>query len=195
MKKSNNLSTSVTLLDLCRQNDPDAWERFLNLYKKLILYWIKIYNVPYDDSDDVLQEVMVTLSKQIVKFRKDANGKFRNWLRTIVFSRAMDYHNKNKRNRKNISLKSGSRIPDPKLDVENVIMDQEKKELEILGRQIISLLKESCSPTHLQAFEMVTVKGMTSLAAAQQLNLTPENVRQINCRIRKTVRDQFTDLL
>lgn len=189
------IPTSTTLLDLCRQNDPDAWVRFLKLYKKLILFWIKEYNVPHADSDDVLQDVMFTLSKQIVRFKKGATGKFRNWLRTIVCSRAMDYHNKNKNNRKNVSLKSGSKIPDPKLNVENMIMDQERKEKEILGRQILSMLKDTCSPVHLKAFELVTVKGMSSIEAAQQLNLTPENVRQINCRIRKMVRDEFGDLL
>lgn len=189
------LPTSTTLLDLCRKNDPDAWERFLKLYKKLILFWIKEYNVPHVDSDDVLQDVMFTLSKQIVRFKKGATGKFRNWLRTIVCSRAMDYHNKNKNNRKNVSLKSGSKIPDPKSDVDILAIDQESKEKEILGRQIISMLKDTCSPAHLKAFELVTVKGMSSKEAAQQLNMTPENVRQINCRIRKMIRDEFGDLL
>lgn len=189
------LPTSTTLLDLCRKNDPDAWERFLKLYKKLILFWIKEYNVPHVDSDDVLQDVMFTLSKQIVRFKKGATGKFRNWLRTIVCSRAMDYHNNNKNNRKNVSLKSGSKIPDPKSDIDNIDMDQEKKEKAILGQQIISMLKDTCSPAHLKAFELVTVKGMTSIEAAQQLNMTPENVRQINCRIRKMIRDEFGDLL
>ncbi|MBR5710008.1 MAG: sigma-70 family RNA polymerase sigma factor [Thermoguttaceae bacterium] len=189
------LPTSTTLLDLCRKNDPDAWERFLKLYKKLILFWIKEYNVPHVDSDDVLQDVMLTLSKQIVKFKKEANGKFRNWLRTIVCSRSMDYHNKNKVNRKKVSLSTVSKIPDPKFSADNITKEQEKKEREILGRQILSMIKDTCSPAHLKAFELVTVKGLTAVEAAQQLDMTPENVRQINCRIRKMIRDQFGDLL
>lgn len=189
------LPTSTTLLDLCRKNDPDAWARFLKLYKKLILFWIKEYNVPHVDSDDVLQDVMVTLSKQIVKFKKGANGKFRNWLRTIVCSRSMDYHNKNKVNRRKVPLSTVSKIPDPKFSADNITTDQEKKERAILGRQILTMLKDICSPAHLKAFELVTVKGLTAVDAADQLNMTPENVRQINCRIRKMIRDEFGDLL
>ena len=189
------LPTSTTLLDLCRKNDPDAWVRFLKLYKKLILFWIKEYNVPHVDSDDVLQDVMVTLSKQIGKFKKGANGKFRNWLRTIVCSRAMDYHNKNKISRKKVPLSTVSKIPDPKFSADNITIEQEKKEREILGRQILAMLKDTCSPAHLKAFELVTVKGMSSKDAAQQLDMTPANVRQINCRIRKMIRDEFGDML
>ena len=189
------IPTSTTLLDLCRKNDPDAWVRFLKLYKKLILFWIKEYNVPHVDSDDVLQDVMVTLSKQIGKFKKGATGKFRNWLRTIVCSRAMDYHNKNKINRKKVPLSTVSKIPDTKFSADDITKEQEKKEKAILGRQILSMLKDSCSPTHLKAFELVTVKGMSSVEAAKQLNMTPENVRQINCRIRKMIREEFGDLL
>lgn len=194
-QKPKDIPTSTTLLDLCRKNDPDAWVRFLKLYKKLILFWIKEYNVPHNDSDDVLQDVMVTLSKQIGKFKKGATGKFRNWLRTIVCSRAMDYHNKNKINRKKVPLSSVSKIPDPKFSPDDITREQEKKERAILGRQILSMLKDTCSPAHLKAFELVTVKGMSSVEAAKQLNLTPENVRQINCRIRKMIREEFGDLL
>ena len=194
-QKPKDIPTSTTLLDLCRKNDPDAWVRFLKLYKKLILFWIKEYNVPHNDSDDVLQDVMVTLSKQIGKFKKGATGKFRNWLRTIVCSRAMDYHNKNKINRKKVPLSSVSKIPDPKFSPDDITREQEKKERAILGRQILSMLKDACSPAHLKAFELVTVKGMSSVEAAKQLNLTPENVRQINCRIRKMIREEFGDLL
>ena len=189
------LPTSTTLLDLCRKNDPDAWVRFLKLYKKLILFWIKEYNVPHVDSDDVLQDVMVTLSKQIAKFKKDANGKFRNRLRSIVCSRSMDYHNKNKVNRKKVPLSTVSKIPDPNFTADNITIEQEKKERAILGQQIITMLKDTCSPAHIKAFELVTVKGMSSKEVAQQLNMTPENVRQINCRIRKMIRDEFGDLL
>ncbi len=189
------IPTSTTLLDLCRKNDPDAWVRFLKLYKKLILFWIKEYNVPHVDSDDVLQDVMVTLSKQIGKFKKGETGKFRNWLRTIVCSRAMDYHNKNKINRKKVPLSTVSKIPDTKFSADDITKEQEKKERAILGRQILSMLKDTCSPAHLKAFELVTVKGMSSVEAAKQLNMTPENVRQINCRIRKMIRDEFGDLL
>lgn len=189
------LPTSTTLLDLCRKNDPDAWARFLKLYKKLILFWIKEYNVPHVDSDDVLQDVMVTLSKQIVKFKKGETGKFRNWLRTIVCSRAMDYHNKNKVNRKKVPLSTVSKIPDPKFSVDKITVEQEVKEKKILSQQILTMLKDTCSPAHLKAFELVTVKGMSSKDVAQQLNMTPDNVRQINCRIRKMIREEFGDML
>ena len=195
--KSNtkDLPTSSTLLELCRKNDSNAWARFTKLYKKLILFWIKEYNVPSVDSDDVFQDVMLTVSNRIRKFQKSENSKFRNWLRTIVCSRSMDYHNKNKINRKKSQLSSISKIPDVKYSADAITEEQEKKEQKILSQQIISMLKETCSPEHLKAFELVTIKGMTSVAVAELLDMTPDNVRQINCRIRKKIRDEFGDLL
>ncbi len=194
-RKYTDIPTSTTLLELCRKNDPGAWDRLEKVFKKLVLTWLKEYDVPAADCEKVFQDVWTSLSGQFKKFRVGLPGKFRNWLRTITHSAAVDYLKNNKKGSKTKSPKGESKILDPDFDASLITTAQEIKERAFVNRQIMTLIKDCFNPVHLKAFELVSVKGMSSMAAAEQLHLTPDNIRQINCRIRKRIREEFDGLL
>ena len=184
-RKTTDTTTSTTLFELCRKNDPAAWDRLTKLYKKLVLFWLKEYKVPAKDADAVCQNVLTEMSAQFRRFRKGAPGKFRTWLRSLTYSCAQDYNQK----------KQPAKADAKPVDVQNISKEQNKKEKAILYRQFIAFFKNKVAPAHLNALELVTVKGMTSKVAAETLGMSGENVRQIKRRLKNRIRDEWDGLL
>lgn len=81
--------TRITLLDRVRQTQAgDAWAEFVGVYDSLIESWLRRQSIPHADADDIRQEVMQTVVREIRNF--DHNGRpgaFRNWLRRITANR------------------------------------------------------------------------------------------------------------
>ena len=184
-RKTTDTPTSTTLYELCRKIDPAAWDRLTKLYKKLVLFWLKEFKVPAKDADAVCQNVLTEMSAQFRRFRKGEPGKFRTWLRGLTYSCAQDYNQK----------KQPKKADAAPVDVQNISREQNKKEKAILCRQFIAFFKNKVAQKHLDAFELVTVKRMTSKAAAEALSMTGDNVRQIKSRLEKRIEAEWEGLL
>jgi RNA polymerase sigma factor (sigma-70 family) len=86
--------TSLSLIDqLCRHPDAESWERLVSLYRPLLQGWLRRYDVLAEaDVDDLVQDVLVTVSQQLGQFRHNQRpGAFRSWLRAILFNRVQHF--------------------------------------------------------------------------------------------------------
>src|ERR1700730_6688877 len=81
--------TSVSLLDCLRlRPDEDSWKRFVDLYAPLIRGWLRRYGVTQEDAEDLAQEVMAVVVRELAQFHHNQRrGAFRNWLRTVTVNR------------------------------------------------------------------------------------------------------------
>ena len=81
--------TSLSLLDrLQNHDDPETWDRLVSLYAPLLRGWLRKYEVQDSDVDDLVQEVLLAVSKDLKSFQHQGNpGAFRSWLRTILVNR------------------------------------------------------------------------------------------------------------
>ena len=78
-------STSLTLLEELRLGaDPNAWELFSQLYRDPILHWAKLANLDEADAEDVTQEVLLTIYRNIRNFSRAREGSFRRWIRRTL---------------------------------------------------------------------------------------------------------------
>ena len=78
-------STSLTLLERLRDNEPEAWRTMVSLYRPLICHWCIRAGVRQDDVEDVAQEVFRVAAASIEKFRRERPGdSFRGWLRGVT---------------------------------------------------------------------------------------------------------------
>ena len=86
-------STSISLLNRLQQTDESRnWNRLVELYAPLLLVWLRKYDVQKNDADDLVQEVLMTVSRDLRSF--DHNGRpgaFRSWLRTILVHRVRNF--------------------------------------------------------------------------------------------------------
>lgn len=81
--------TRLTLLERVRDTSSgESWREFLEVYDGLIDGWLRRQGVAGADADDIRQEVLETVFRELGGF--DHNGRpgaFRNWLRQITANR------------------------------------------------------------------------------------------------------------
>jgi DNA-directed RNA polymerase specialized sigma24 family protein len=64
--------TSLSLLERLRQSpENEGWNRLADLYTPLIRAWLRRYDVPDSDANDLVQEVLLAVSKGLAKFEFD----------------------------------------------------------------------------------------------------------------------------
>ena len=81
--------TSASLLQRLRDEpDGDAWCRLVDLYTPLLRQWLHGYGLQASDVDDLTQEVLAVVVRELPKFQHNQRpGAFRRWLRTILVHR------------------------------------------------------------------------------------------------------------
>ena len=87
------LDTSLSLLDRLRQSPEDAdWSRLIEAYSPLLRAWLMRAEVQAADADDLVQEVLLVVHRELPKFEHNQRrGAFRNWLRQIVVHRLRNF--------------------------------------------------------------------------------------------------------
>lgn len=85
--------TSVSLLVLAgRDGNAAAWRRLEDIYAPLLQRWLRQFSVQPADADDLAQEVLLTLSRELPTFEHTGRaGAFRNWLRAILVHRLRNF--------------------------------------------------------------------------------------------------------
>jgi RNA polymerase sigma-70 factor (ECF subfamily) len=81
--------TPISLLERLRlRPDETSWQRLVDLYTPLIRNWLRQHSVADADGDDLTQEVMQVLVRELPNFRHDLRpGAFRRWLRNVTVNR------------------------------------------------------------------------------------------------------------
>jgi len=87
------LPTSKSLLAKARdRSDQAAWRRLMELYSPLIEKWVRPHVAQRADAEDVVQEVLTTLVRELPRFDHNQRpGAFRAWLRLITVHRLRAY--------------------------------------------------------------------------------------------------------
>src|SRR5262245_7996724 len=85
--------TSVSLLERLRDR-PDglSWQRLVDLYTPLIRAWLHRDLLPAADADDLVQEVLAVVVRELPHFEHSRrSGAFRSWLRGVTVHRLRDF--------------------------------------------------------------------------------------------------------
>src|SRR5262249_62273574 len=86
------METSVSLLERLAGAPTDGdWRRLDALYRPLLRAWMARAGVPESDVEDLVQDVLFVVSREIAGFEWRGQGAFRAWLRTILANRVRDY--------------------------------------------------------------------------------------------------------
>jgi RNA polymerase sigma factor (sigma-70 family) len=86
MSGSTDSRTSPTLLGRLREEPTDqaAWHEFVDRYGRKVYAWCRQWGLQEADAEDVTQDVLVDLARQMRDFDYRPSGSFRAWLRTVA---------------------------------------------------------------------------------------------------------------
>ena len=85
-------ATHFSLLAQAGAGSAEAWTRLDRLYRPFIWSWFRGQTVPHTDADDLTQEVMTVLAKELKEFAHSGRtGAFRTWIRGVCIHRLQGF--------------------------------------------------------------------------------------------------------
>jgi RNA polymerase sigma-70 factor (ECF subfamily) len=187
------VETSASLLERLRTApDEAAWRRLDDLYRPLIRRWPQKDPTLGADAEDVTQEVMGVLVRELPGFQRQRTGSFRRWLRTVTAHR-LAAHCRSRRGR---PLALGAppeespltQLADPNSE-QSRLWDEEH------DRYVLRRLMDLIEPSTLAAFRRVALDGAAAEQAADELGLSVGAVWLAKSRVLSRLRQEAEGLI
>lgn len=177
------VTTSTTLLEALRDGRGDAWRDFSDRYGGLIRGVARRYLLQPADADDVLQEVLIGLTRALPQFAYDpARARFRTFLRTIV-QRAIF-----RKLRQNHGAARNGHLEETAADsAGDAIWEAEWRQHHL--RQAMATIEAEFGPADRRAFALYVGGGQSAAETASELGLSVDSVYQAKSRILRRLRE------
>jgi RNA polymerase sigma-70 factor (ECF subfamily) len=189
--------TSVSLLARLRlQPDNDSWALFVKLYAPLIRGWLRRYSIKEEDAEDLAQEVMAVVVRELSHFQHNQQrGAFRSWLRTVTVNQLRALW-RSRRGRAEASGDSDiARMLDQLADPESCLSRLwEEQHDQHVARRLMELIEPQFEVKTWQAFRRVAVDGMKAAKVAEELGMSVNAVLIAKCRVVSRLRHELRGL-
>lgn len=194
---SNPESTSLSLLESVIRHGPGAWERFCAVYGPMVYRWCRNKGLQPCDVENVVQQVFITLIRNLVRFRKERpTDGFRRWLWTVTHHKLVDYSRS--QSRQLAGTGGGShlhwlqQLAEPsELTNDDGIGEGSECNLGDVVRGALSLVRTRTASTTWDAFWLTTIENRKAEEVAHELGLSVESVYQAKSRILSRIRKEI----
>jgi RNA polymerase sigma-70 factor (ECF subfamily) len=191
------METAVSLLERLAGAPTDGdWRRLDDLYRPLLRAWMARAGVPASDVDDLVQDVLLVVIREVAGFEWRGQGAFRAWLRTILANRVRDYF----RGQKYRPTATGGsdflrrldelESPDSAL---SKLWDREHDEH--VAASLLRRVQGDFAPATWQAFRRHVLEGEPAPRVAGGLGLSLNSVLLAKSRVLKRLRQELTGLI
>ena len=188
--------TRPSLLIRAQAGDAGAWGDLCELYRPLIVGWLRRQAVPDGEVDDLVQEIFLAVVRGLPSFSHSGRrGAFRSWLRTIASNYSCDY------------WKSPARRAAPGDDAAAVALGLLEDPDSLLNRYwdeehdryvlrcLLELAELEFEPTTVRAFRRLALEGASGSEAAGELGLSLAAVYAARSRVLRRLRELAEGLL
>jgi RNA polymerase sigma-70 factor (ECF subfamily) len=189
--------TSVTFLERLRtQPDEDTWKRFVELYAPLIRGWLGRHSVSAEDAEDLAQEVLAIVVRELPAFRHNQQpGAFRSWLRIVSVNQLRALW----RRRRGEAAASGNsemarmldQLADPNSSLSQLWNQQHDQHV---THRLMKMIEPQFEEKTWQAFRRVALDGVKPAAAAAELGMSVNAVLLAKSRILSRLRQELRGL-
>lgn len=186
-------TSSGLLLRVRDRRNQHAWRRLVDLYSPLLTEWLRRYRLSPHDTEEVVQEVLLVLSREMPDFMYDpACGTFRGWLRTILANRVKAFLRT--RSKKGVIFDSHHLevLADPNSD-ESRAWDAEHDRH--VAAHLLQAISSDFEPKTWTAFRRVVIGGETPSVVATDLGLSVNAIHQAKSRVLARLREEAAGLL
>jgi RNA polymerase sigma-70 factor (ECF subfamily) len=191
------IPTSVSLLDRLKvaRSDASDWRHFQAIYMPLIRRWIGRIPGTAIDVDDVAQDILVVLIRELPWFVRRREGSFRAWLRQVTVNRVRVY----KRQR--------YQQPTVGADLADGFLNQMADSNSLLAKQfdmehdkhlcasLLAAVRPDFNQATWDAFEQSSLEGRPAADVAHELGLTVNAVTKAKARVLRRLRQEAGVLL
>lgn len=191
-------NTSLSLLArLAQESDSESWGRLVEIYTPLLRRWLARYHVQTSDADDIVQEVLLTVSREVTEFEHNQRkGAFRSWLRAILVNRLRNFW----RSRQYRPVATGNSDFMQQLDA---FADQDSETSQIWNRQhdeqvvsrTLEIIRPRVAPKTWEAFRKQAIEGISASLVARDLEMSVDAVYAAKSRVLKMLRLEVAGLL
>jgi len=190
--------TSLSLLVQIRQSsDHQAWDRLMGLYAPLLGMWLRKYEVQPSDADDIVQEVLMAVARDLKNFEPGGEpGAFRAWLRAILVNRLRGFWRARGRRPQaggdsDIERKL-QQLEDPASALSQVWNREHDQHV---ARQLLALVEPHFAPTTWRAFCRVALEGVRADVVASELGMSLNAVFIAKSRVLSRLRQEAGGLI
>lgn len=186
--------TSTTLLRRLRlcPTDQTAWRLFVDRYGPLVYQWCRHWGLQLADAEDVTQNVLLELARQMRTFEYDPRGSFRAWLKTIAYrtwarfleSRQRDTQARMVGQERLLSTAAGA-------DFAQHLEKESDRELLELAMNFVRLRVQ---PHTWEAFRLLALEQQSGADVAKQLEMNVGAVFVARSKVQKMLRDEIQRL-
>lgn len=184
------ITTHTTLLARLRDDgEAAAWHEFVDRYGELIRRFARSQGLQQADCDEVLQEVLVGLTKSLPGFTYDpAHGRFRGYLKTVVLRKIWTLRRQNRfgAHQDIIECVAAQMADDP--NIEGAWEAEWRQHHLRLAMQAIERDPKFSEAT-IAAFRSYATEGKTAEETARMLGISVESVYQAKSRIQRKLAD------
>jgi RNA polymerase sigma factor (sigma-70 family) len=171
---------------LVNLDDRVRWQEFFDTYWRLIYNVARKAGLTDAEAQDVVQETVITVSKNISKYEREA-GSFKGWLLHITRWRIADQFRKRAprgaggRERTRAGTATIERIPDPDgVDLETAWQDEWQQNLLAAA---LERVKRKVDARHYQIFDCAVVKQWSAAKVAKELGVNIAQVYLVKHRL------------
>jgi RNA polymerase sigma-70 factor (ECF subfamily) len=191
-------TTSCSLLGRLQNAAADApeWQKFYGIYRPLVHSWLARVPGASQDIDDLTQDVMLVLCRELPRFERRRDGAFRAWLRQITVNRIYAFY-KTRKKQPNIALDPQrdavlAQLSDPHSDLSRQWDLEHDKQV---FRSLLAVVQPDFSAATWQAFTKFALEGCSAAQVSQQLGISEGAVMQAKFRILKRLRQEAEELV
>jgi RNA polymerase sigma factor (sigma-70 family) len=189
--------TPVSLLERLRLR-PDAadWQRLVDLYRPLLESWLRRQGVQPADADDLVQDVLTVLPRELPRFQRVRQGAFRSWLRGILANRLRGFW-RDRRHRPQAAGDSDfahllEQMEDPASDLSR--RWDEEHDAHVI-QQLLSSIEHEFTPATWQAFRRQVLDEARAAVVAAELGISVNAVLIARSRVLRRLRREARDLI
>ena len=190
-------TTPVSLLEHLRsQPAGQSWQRFAELYQPWLRGQLRRHALQAADVDDLVQEVMVVLMKEVPNFQHNGRkGAFRAWLRGIAVNRLRELLREEKHALATAGSDFGAKLDQLADDQSQLSRLWDREHDQHVANQLLKTIAGDFEPKTWQAFRAFVLEGRTAAAVAAELGISEGAVWTAKSHVLKRLREVAKNLL
>jgi len=191
-------ATPLSLLERLKHAGPDAsdWQRLQEIYPPLIRSWLARVPGIRDETDDLTQEVLVVLFRELSSFERRRDGSFRAWLRQITVNRVRAFQKARQRRPVAGLGEAADQLLAQLEDSDSNLARQWDRDYDAhVFQKLLALVRGDFEPNTWKAFQRFAIDGQPSAHVARELEMSESAVVQAKSRVLKRLRQEAGDLL